>query len=105
MNDLVPSPLLSDGFDLPAVQGSRALLPSREIVVNGRRCTVRVDHIDHAQLVKLAFPEAMDIVATSSMTISYRGGPNSARTGVLAPTERTLLANGEVFIVCRTDKS
>lgn len=94
------------GSGLPTVLGGLALLPTREIVVNNRRCVVRADSIDHGQLVRLAFPDATEFDSGStSLTVSYRGGPHSASSGILAPTERTLLADGETFIVVRTDKS
>lgn len=90
---------------LPATIDYQGSAPFREIVVNGRTSRIRADHIDHAQLVALAFPDMEGMRGTSSMTVSFRGGPSAARQGILAPAERTPLANGETFVVVRTDKS
>ena len=89
--------------DLPvAFEGTAA--PTREVVVNGRNCLVRADDLSHAQLVKLAFP-ALNALERPSLTVSYRGGPHTSPDGVLAPDERTPLADGETFVVTRTNKS
>ena len=90
---------------LPATGAGAGNPPLREIMVNGRSSLIHADHIDHAQLVALAFPDGDEIRSTSSMTVSFRGGPHTAPQGILAPAERTPLANGETFVVTRTDKS
>ena len=90
---------------VPPAQNPRDLVPARSITVNGRRHLVRTEQIDHGQLVRLAFPEAEDGGAKSSLTVTYRGGPYGAAEGILAPRERTTLADGETFVVTRTDKS
>ncbi|WP_242416535.1 multiubiquitin domain-containing protein [Sphingomonas panni] len=96
--------------DLPQRPGLPACLPRpappREIVVNGRRHLLRADHVDHGQLVGMAFPDEPSPGRNgNSLTVSYRGGPHNAPDGILAPNERTPLADGETFVVTRTDKS
>jgi hypothetical protein len=81
------------------------LAPVRTIVVNGLRFPVRGEEIDHSQLVRLAYPEIRQPTTGSSLTVTYRGGPNGATDGILAPTARTPIADGETFVVTRTDKS
>lgn len=106
MTKYLPRVPAAETMGLTAGRSESQLLPSYEIVVNGKVCAVRTDQVDHNQLVRLAFPDAVDNGgSTRSMTVSFRGGPRSAPDGILAPTERTFLANGETFIVVRTDKS
>lgn len=99
---------LSSSFADPASAPANppAVASGRDIVVNGRRCLVHADHISHGQLVSLAFPNGGDLEANrSSLTVSYRGGPHTAPEGILSPVERTPIADGETFVVTRTDKS
>lgn len=80
--------------------------PARAITVNGTRFTIHAEQIDHDQLVQLAYPDPARRGGTgTSMTVAYRGGPSSAPFGLLAPSERTRIADGESFVVTRTDKS
>lgn len=80
-------------------------IPIRSIVVNGLSFPVQGEEIDHAQLVRLAYPELREPGTGSSLTVTYRGGPMGATDGILAPGGRTLIADGETFVVTRTDKS
>lgn len=79
----------------------------RTIFVNGRPCQVREKEIGHHDLVRLAFPggSLATVPDTSSLTVTYQRGPAIAAEGILSPLERTLIANGEVFNVTRTDQS
>lgn len=104
MDGFDDSPARSNATALVAVPSAGSTL-TREIVVNGERCRVGADEISHTQLVKLAFPDLPESQSTRELTISYRGGPHTAPDGILAPGERTPLANGETFVVTRTNKS
>lgn len=78
--------------------------PGRSIVVNGRVCAIQSRDVGFEQLVRLAHggEEPCD---SRSLSVTYRRGPASAAEGILAPRQRTLVADGETFIVTRTDKS
>jgi hypothetical protein len=104
LNDYFSEPQ-SARAGLPAATGGDAPVPPRSIVVNGRQHLVRSDRIDHEQLVRLAFPDGRGAgTRLSSLTVTYRGGPYHAAEGILAPRERTPVADGETFFVIRTDK-
>jgi hypothetical protein len=77
---------------------------SRSIVVNGRRCSVAAETISHGELVRLAHPTVQP-TASRSFTVTYKGGPDHAYEGILAPQERTPIVPGQAFNVSLTSKS
>ena len=74
---------------------------AREISVNGRMHVIEGGSIDHAELVRLAFPD-IHAAESNALTVTYRGGPLHAAEGLLTTHQRTPIAQGEAFVVSYT---
>ena len=102
MEDDATTPVTIDDVAGADTNGQKSP-PGRSIVVNGRTCRVQSSDVGFVQLVRLAFAgeEPSD---SRALSVTYRRGPVSATEGILAPRQRTLIADGETFIVTRTDR-
>lgn len=78
--------------------------PRTEIIVNGRKKTVRENSLSFEELVALAFekPPAGENV---SFVITYDRGPKQNPKGTMSPGQKVKIRDGMIFNVRHTDKS
>ncbi len=71
------------------------------IIVNAKRHVVSGTSIDHAEVVRLAFPST----GSASFAVTFRGGAVEQPTGFLVPGQRIQLAEDQVFHVAAAVQS
>ena len=77
---------------------------SLHVVVNGRPKEVHVKVLSFAELVRLAFDDAI-FNETTIYTVTYKHSAGEKPNGTLVEGESVRVKNGTVFNVARTDKS
>lgn len=77
---------------------------TKTIVVNGRRIPYTGSEIGHAELGRLAFPDA-SAAEGRALTIAYDHGPATAPSGLIGTDRPVRVLDGQTFDVYLTSKS
>ena len=74
------------------------------VFVNGRKKIVSTDHLTYAEIVRLAFADAV-FSENTVYTVTYKRGHGSKPQGSMVDGDNVKVHEGMQFNVTRTDKS